>query len=222
MKSFHLILSLIIFLTFSVNAQKNYYGGFGYGSFAFGSIATKNINSLVGLNQNISANAVSGGGGGFAYFSRFVIGGSGNGASGSTFTSNGVDYNITHGWGGLEAGYDFSNNVKNKITATFMIGGRGTNINILNGNDKDKSISNGSALVGINLYLLRFLVSNKTDDDGGIGGFMLGFKAGAWMGLESSKWEFEGNLPLNRVSYTPYGVNIGITIGGGGFGYKKK
>ena len=214
MKTLATLLYLMLWQTCSTFAQKNF-GGSGYALFGGGLVETSRMNEVIGYNSTIPENGIAVGGGGFAYWNRLTIGGSGYGFAGSKLNHEGVDYRITHGFGGMEVGYDILGQAKQKCIAALMYGGRGTIINVESGDLKDKNITNSSPILGATVHWQRLIAGE------GSSGFMLGIKGGFWSSFPGNKWAQEGVEERPNIPYIPYGVFIGITVGGGGYSKDK-
>lgn len=212
------IIKVTVMLALMLGRAKaqNTFGGAGYGLLGGGHASTENLEKAVLYSKAISGAGVAVGGGGFGYIHRFTIGGAGYAFAGTEFTANSTDYRLTHGFGGLEVGYDLLGRYSNKLLFTGMFGGRSSIINVLSGADKDKTMTNESPMLGVALHWLRVIAGNGKGS-----GFMLGIKGAFWTGFESSRWEGTLSTPMPSSAYKPVGFFIGITIGGGGFGAKE-
>lgn len=182
------------------------------------------------------------GGGGFAYYKRFIFGGMGYGMIGQEFLlgdENNVsaDVRFTLGGGGFDFGYDFSKKANQMVIPFVHVGGSGLTMNV-KGNftyegqvitDSDPTtpapneteIETGNVKIGVGAAVYHIFGKVRDEDFSGI---MLGVKAGvSYMGT-TSEWEYGDDdiILQDGPSYNPLYYYLSINIGGGGFSVKNQ
>lgn len=208
----------ISLFSLQVNAQlSGVKGGFGYAKIGMGIIPSSSVRSLFAPGESSNL-FLTFGGGGYAQLGKYLVGGSGWGSSATyELFGNGGEYYINHGGGGFEFGYELKQTNNRKIFGTILLGGMGTEIARADGR---VGYSQGSIILGANVHAIQFFWP-KPQSLTNYGGFNAGLRVGVYGGIGNGLKPTSGIFipaPPNQTNYNPFGVNITLTIGGGGFG----
>jgi len=228
--------------------EKQISGGFGHFFIGPALFQTQTMtdylkrNDILGAAYSPSNIGYTIGGEGAAVFGQFIIGGGGFALISPITSTDAGMARATIGGGYFKMGYLFYKKQNTFMFAYAAVGGSGYNIELSNLSDSVSLHFNHKAPItpaakenySVSGFLMDLGVSLKTIPLGGIadnkrgnkkekGGLILGFDAGCFLVLPTSKWSTEKivvsgppNLPQ---LLSPY---IRLTIGGGGFNYNQK
>lgn len=190
---------------------------------------------VLGASYNAAAAALQIGGEGYAMIDGWIIGGGGFALSGLA-NSSGNGKAIIGGAGGyFKSGYRFWTKETNFFTGNIAIGSFLYNLSLENSSTENGIAFNKNAPVftgqkstyNFNAMLFDPSISFKglvlgSKNENGYGGFLLGVDAGCMFNVAVSGWKssygtVEGPPSPGFVA-VPY---LRLTLGGGGFGYRK-
>jgi hypothetical protein len=176
------------------------------------------------------------GGEGYAMINKFIIGGGGFALAG--FESNAGHGTVTIGGAGgyFKSGYRFWTRKASFMTVNTGVGAFGCSVDLENMTDENgiafnktnpiavgekRSYSFGGALFDLSLGFKSMAMGSM--DENGFGGFLLGVDAGCMLNVPVGEWKADNENTIQGppgpgLVTIPF---IRLTLGGGGFGYRK-
>lgn len=196
-----------------------------------------NNEDLLGGNVSMSGVGLLTGGQGFGIVSEnILIGGSGFSTNFSRHSGDNGTIEADMSGGRFNLGYMFFNRNAKLGYLVLGIGGSSTSFTVNNlgqdpipfdqnsplpaGSQKSYSLTGTSYEVGVSYKQVlhgKDNVADPTDEEPGVGGFMLGLDVGVNYNLISKGW---GDGAVGAEAFNPYAIYARVTIGGGGFSLK--
>ncbi len=239
-KSTFNVVTCIILCTFVAGLclaqeNKNLYenGGMGYFMTGVGINDIGNLNSVLKDHAywDMSDMFYSIGGGGHAIIKRFIIGGEGHNIIGDAVTSGNTKTSLWGGYGMANVGYLAFATKRLRLYPLVGFGGGGLIFKIvdtqgspsfqelLDNPTRSVEMSTGCLLVSVSFGLDYLIVQEETER--GVGGMILGFRAGYNFALSKGEWEFDDVEVSNGPEIGFTGPYVRLMIGGGGVGKHK-
>lgn len=204
----------------------NYSGGVGFFSIGYGNHPTGKLeNFLPEGSPGLSVHHLNTGGGGYFMVNDLIIGGSGTGITGETFTTDSFEANTIGGTGFFNIGYRVASSNQLNFFPLLGIGAGGLGIEINeNKNLKPKDIRENPGrtikidqsgfLVDLSLNLEWYPLSGDSKDE--VGGLMTGLKVGYVYQPFENDWEYAGGSISNPPDYNFSGFYAQLNLGLGG------
>jgi hypothetical protein len=240
LKYAHIVFTCIILCLFVAGLSwgqenKSLYqnGGMGYFMTGVGINDIGNLNSVLKDHAywDMSDMFYSIGGGGHAIIKRFIIGGEGHTIIGDAVTSGDTKTSLLGGYGLANVGYLVFSTKKLRLYPLVGFGGGGLTFKIvdtqgspsfqelLDHPTRSVEMSTGCLLVSMSLGFDYLIAQEETEM--GVGGMILGFRAGYNFALSKGEWEFDGVAVSNGPEIGFTGPYFRLIIGGGGVGKHK-
>ena len=215
----------------SKNPYEN--GGMGYFMMGVGTNDIGNLNSMLKDYDywDMSDMFISLGGGGHAIIKRFIIGGEGHNIIGDVVTSGDTKTSLWGGYWLVNMGYMAYATKRLRLYPLVGFGGGGLIFKIvdiqgspsfedlLDDPTRSVEMSTGSWLVSVS-FGLDYLIAHE-ETEMGVGGMILGFRAGYNFALSKGEWELDDVAVSDGPEIGFTGPFFRLIIGGGGIGKHK-
>jgi hypothetical protein len=230
--------AMIIALVFAFGSQllaqekksRKLSGGMGYFMTGYSLNDYSGINSLLKTNgyPEMKEGGVAFGGGGHFINNNVIIGGEGNGLTGSLTKNSTYQVKSSTGYGFFNMGYMLVHKNKFLMYPMMGLGGGGTTIAItlledapatfqylLEDPGRESYINTGGFLMNFSLNANLIVLGGGSDK--GTGGLMAGIRLGYILDPATNSWKFNENKLSGSPDSGLSGFYFRITIGGGGY-----